>query len=287
MKTILIPTDYSSNAQHAIEYAVTLAKCFDAKLIMLHTFHLPCVKTGPDGYVLLANTTGWQNVDQQQTGHIKQSACQIASTFKISVEGIAVEGFLVDVLPDIVEEYEVDLVVMGMRGMGTTERLMVGSVTTSVLNLATFPLLIIPTDARLQVPKKLLFACAYPTPTGYSLRLLQDMLRDFEAEITIFHVEEREEALEKGEYPRQSELHLERAFRDRPHQYSSLADQDVVAGIERALEEQQPDWLVMIPQVHRFLKEVTPGGHTYQMAFRSTIPLLALPDDHPYTEPYE
>ena len=37
IKQILVPTDFSENAQHAVSYAIELAKRCSAKLHLLHT----------------------------------------------------------------------------------------------------------------------------------------------------------------------------------------------------------------------------------------------------------
>ena len=41
MKTILVPTDFSANADKACQYAITLAKDLKAKIILMHAFETP------------------------------------------------------------------------------------------------------------------------------------------------------------------------------------------------------------------------------------------------------
>ena len=41
MKTILFPTDFSTNAIHASQYAGMLAKKLDAKVVLLHGYPIP------------------------------------------------------------------------------------------------------------------------------------------------------------------------------------------------------------------------------------------------------
>lgn len=45
MKTILVPTDFSANAEHAIRYAVIFAKPFGAKVVLFHSYLLPVYAT--------------------------------------------------------------------------------------------------------------------------------------------------------------------------------------------------------------------------------------------------
>ena len=47
MKTIIIPTDFSDCANNASEYAAKLAKSIDAKVLLLHVYHVP-LTSAPD-----------------------------------------------------------------------------------------------------------------------------------------------------------------------------------------------------------------------------------------------
>ena len=40
IKTILVPTDFSSNAKVALNYAIKLAKIETSKIILFHAYHL-------------------------------------------------------------------------------------------------------------------------------------------------------------------------------------------------------------------------------------------------------
>ena len=41
MDTILVPTDFSAPANNAVNYAVELAKFFDAKLVLVNAYAIP------------------------------------------------------------------------------------------------------------------------------------------------------------------------------------------------------------------------------------------------------
>ena len=47
METILVPTDFSEAADNAVNYAVGLAKYFDAKILLLNAFSAPYVMYEP------------------------------------------------------------------------------------------------------------------------------------------------------------------------------------------------------------------------------------------------
>ena len=43
MKTAIVPTDFSENAEHAIRYAILMAQEMSLKLVFTHVFSLPFI----------------------------------------------------------------------------------------------------------------------------------------------------------------------------------------------------------------------------------------------------
>ncbi len=41
MKTILVPIDFSEASINALDYAIEIAKLWQAKLILFHAYHIP------------------------------------------------------------------------------------------------------------------------------------------------------------------------------------------------------------------------------------------------------
>ena len=50
MKTILFPTDFSANAIQASQYAGMLARRFDARIILLHSYSVPMISEYQQAY---------------------------------------------------------------------------------------------------------------------------------------------------------------------------------------------------------------------------------------------
>jgi nucleotide-binding universal stress UspA family protein len=59
METILMPTDFSPAAGNALDYAVELAKFFDAQLILVHAYPIP--PTNVDTGFSINLVTAWQD----------------------------------------------------------------------------------------------------------------------------------------------------------------------------------------------------------------------------------
>jgi nucleotide-binding universal stress UspA family protein len=141
IKQILVPTDFSENAQHAVDYATELAKKCSAKLHLLHTPVVPTYllmdlsySPGPEAVTRILN-------DAQEA--LDRQARSLAGS---GVEHFAVirEGTIHEVIRDYAKEHDVDLVVVGTHGRSGVSKLMYGSVTERVIKTVHTPIIVIP-----------------------------------------------------------------------------------------------------------------------------------------------
>ena len=145
IKTILVPTDFSSDADAALEAAIDLAKAFDSKLELFHAYH---VEIPP----IYAGFGGDFTLPEDILGPIREGA---EAAMNRLVEDVAAKGVDVSgrVAMDhasraILEEAErmlADLIVMGTRGLTGLEHLVLGSTAEKVLRLAHCPVLTVKT----------------------------------------------------------------------------------------------------------------------------------------------
>jgi nucleotide-binding universal stress UspA family protein len=188
-------------------------------------------------------------------------------------------GFLADLLPQRVQQHGADLVVMGMRGMSTTERLLLGSVTASVLLDTQFPLLVVPATAHFRAPSRILFASDYASLTGGNMiPLLRQIAQHFHAQVEVLHIEKPEPALSSVHDRVAFGPYLEHVFRDIKHQYIFVPAESVEKGLTERATPDRADLLVMVPQRRGFLSRLLTPSRTRRLAFSTQIPLLVLPN---------
>jgi nucleotide-binding universal stress UspA family protein len=143
IKQILVPTDFSENAQHALDYAVALAKKSSAKLHLLHTPVIPTYllmdlsySPGPEAVTRILN-------DSQEA--LDRQAAKIADTGLDHFTAIR-EGTVHEVIRDYAKEHDIDLVVLGTHGRTGVSKLMYGSVTERVIKTVHTPILVVPPE---------------------------------------------------------------------------------------------------------------------------------------------
>ncbi|MDO1446363.1 universal stress protein [Rhodocytophaga aerolata] len=274
MKTILVPTDFSANARNATLYAAALARKMESKIILLHTFQTPVLTS----QTLVAKYME-EKAAREYTRKMDFIADELTYEYGLTVEKLIQPGNLPDVLPRLVEEKAVELVVLGIQETSPVERLLVGSMTASIVKQATFPVLIIPFTATFAPIKRIVFACQYEYLSGQNMvPQLKEIARAYHAEIEILQIDGNEaeevnirERVETGHY-------LERMFKGVPHSYRFIDNRHVVEGIETEVQESQADLLVMVPRKHTFWDYLLNKSTTQQMLFHTNVPLLALPN---------
>src|SRR5258707_2535326 len=91
IKKILVPTDFSEQADHALESALKLARPFKASIHLLHVVQLPLLAVSPE--MPAVPVTFWQELRE----HARARLAPIQK--KLPAEGIPFEGDVVEDIP--------------------------------------------------------------------------------------------------------------------------------------------------------------------------------------------
>lgn len=139
MKKIVLPTDFSKNAEIALKAALSVASKFDSDLYIVNTFN---VNVGHYGF--------FDHLEDK----VKESSKNEMLKLKESVlnSGFSAEklhlftehGQLVDIVKKMNKQFEFDLVIMGTKGATGMEEVLIGSRTADVVSSISVPVLIIP-----------------------------------------------------------------------------------------------------------------------------------------------
>ena len=113
MEKILVPVDGSESSERALGKAIELAYALKAKLMFLY----------------VANVN-------QLAGDVVLTHAEERASDDIETERVMETGSPAPVIADVAEEYNVDLIVMGSRGLGLVKGVLLGSVSQYVVENA-------------------------------------------------------------------------------------------------------------------------------------------------------
>ena len=134
---ILVPLDGSDHSLHALEKAVQIAKKFDSKIVLINVYSVSSFKVTPSqvfNYV----------VEIRKAGELMLAEAKKKLTREeIPVETILKEGHIVEEILKSVTDQNVDLIVIGARGLGIMKEILLGSVSHGVILHAPCPIMVV------------------------------------------------------------------------------------------------------------------------------------------------
>jgi nucleotide-binding universal stress UspA family protein len=143
-KTILVPHDFSSSANHAASIATQEAKLHGSKIVLLHVIDLPH-QLQPDTVIVPDATGAPINVkDYALSGaesHLEDLAQRMAKDSGVKPSAFVRFGKPADEIVAFAEDQSVDLIVMGTHGRTGVAHLIVGSVAERVVRTSNVPVL--------------------------------------------------------------------------------------------------------------------------------------------------
>lgn len=142
-RRILVPVDGSENSTRALKIGLSIAKQRGAKLIILNA--IPAPRFYGESPVATGVSPNYYEVIEDEAKRITDDARKLASTLGVEVEGVVIRALssVVQEIVDYGEKENIDLIVIGTRGLGGFKRLMLGSVSTGVVTHANCNVLVI------------------------------------------------------------------------------------------------------------------------------------------------
>ena len=296
MKTILVPTDFSDNAANALDYALGLARHTQGRIILFHNSDIPLTYSGTNlfsaGDLALGTDPllpGAAMANPELEKIYQEKLQQLADKARRQTgdsQDITSQyhwGSLTDNLNDIIRQEKVDLVVMGTKGAASFLDRLIGTTTASVLKEAQQAVLAIPTEARFKIPQKIAFAADLENDEQVYLSQVLAFARPFGAGVALVHVDRGHQGDMASRQERMADIR--RRFPEQPLPLFTLEEKQVAQELETFIRENQADLIAVGIHERSYLEYLFHSSVTEQLAFHTSIPLLALPEK-PYYLPH-
>ena len=144
VERILVPVDFSETSEHAVDHAIELAKTLGARIELFHSYPSAPGSITPYGPVLP------EGIYQAYRDSAEARVSQVRD--RVAAAGVEVGAHLSSDVPSmaIVEAaktLEVDLIVMGTRGLSGLKHVLLGSVAERTVRHAECPVLTVGTPS--------------------------------------------------------------------------------------------------------------------------------------------
>jgi len=272
MHKILLPTDFSENSGKANKYVINIFGK-DAAYTLMHAWYMPNYSTEmvlPVDDVLAEEVK--IELDKEREALLKKSPDLKIKT-KMSY------GDAVGCIDDMVEEIKADLIVMGTKGSSGMAEILVGSNTASVIQSVTVPVLAIPEQAEVKLPKKIVFATdLHEISSPKVIKPLKEIVQKLSAHILVLNVMKEHEAPDLDKTLEREKL--ENLFTGLDYSYHIiLADkQEIAHAIDEFIHREKADMVAMIARKANLFDRIFHKSITHKIALHTDIPLLAMHD---------
>jgi nucleotide-binding universal stress UspA family protein len=188
LRNILYATDFPAVSSVALDYALSIARRYDARMYITHVIR-------PDAYQLVP-AEAQPAVTEQTRRYAEQQITQLLVSGRlrgVPHQVLLEQGELWPTLAVLIEKHEADLIVAGTHGRTGVRKLLLGSVAEEIFRMASCPVLTVGPKVTGEVPResapqRILYATDF-TPhadraTSYALSLAQE----HQAHLALLHV---------------------------------------------------------------------------------------------------
>ncbi len=195
MKRLLVPTDFSSASDRAVDFAIMLADKLNAEILFLHAYDFPNADPFDPAYLYASSVAGPVDLDADQRKLIEaqlEKYCDYAarkSDNRIFCDYLSAAGVHIDELIATLESLDDSMVIMGTRGHNPGDDILIGSNAARMVEKSPVPVIVVPRGAGVSPLKEVVYASALMEGDIRPLKLLTEILKPFDSNLHVIHIE--------------------------------------------------------------------------------------------------
>ena len=193
MRTILVPTDFSADATNATNYAAEFAISVKASITLVHWFEIPVVYS--EVPVALPGSFEMTEEAKVKMAEAKTDLSRKFGEALTIYSDIRVGNIISDLKP-YCTKIRPYAIIMGSHGAGVVERMLFGSNTLWAMTHLSWPLIVVPSNAKYKSIKAVGLACDFKKVLeAIPVEEIRTLVEDFHAELHVLYInnEERKE----------------------------------------------------------------------------------------------
>jgi nucleotide-binding universal stress UspA family protein len=170
---VLVPTDFTEEAEAAVSHAAFIAKSFDGEVVLLHV------------------VSSDKKTDEAKE-KLKKEAAKAKSAYGVNVISEVRKGSIFDKIPEVADELNVMLIVMGTHGVKGVQHL-TGSYALKVIGHSKVPFIVTQSKKSKSKIKDLVLPVKFSDEGKSNLSITASIAKHFGAVVHIFASNESDE----------------------------------------------------------------------------------------------
>ncbi|WP_324719974.1 universal stress protein [Salinimicrobium sp. HB62] len=229
MKKILVPTDFSEQAENALKVAAQLAEKFNAEIYLLHLIELPADMVNPVGETRsndLPEALFFMKLAKKKFDDLLSrpylKGLKVHDTVEINK---AFEGII-----DTSKKHGCDFIVMGSQGATGLREMFIGSNTEKVVRTSDIPVLVVKNEHPSFEVNNFIFATNLETTGRKTLQKVISLAKTFEARLHLVYINTANEFVTTDDCDKKLKNYMEGVAFDN-YEFHVFNDDSVEQGI--------------------------------------------------------
>lgn len=272
VKKILFPTDFSEKTEKAIPFLINMAEKTNSEILFFHAYRIPEMVSDLPYDTIKDEVEAFQKTALKQLDDWKQKAAAISS--RVSIDVVSRTGAFVSELKDVIEDYNIDLVIMATNGVDGIATSIFGTHAEKVIEEVNIPVIVIPQQTPFSTIKNLVFASEYHESDIETIQILSVIAGYFDADLTVVNVYSENLILERLRTNEFQDMVKEEVSYPRLH-FKYLKGDDVYSTIESYVVENNIDMVSMTTRHRKLFEKLFQESVTKKMVKHGKTPILA------------
>lgn len=264
---ILVPTDFSDNANNALEFAKKIAH--EEKSIITLFFAFYAV------YDFASQATEIIGQIEQDAKRELKQAVEQGRKEGLNFDYRIVQGSVATAVTTIAYRDDYDLIVMGTQGASGIKKALIGSNTGHVIKESKVPVLAIPFGSEWSRENKISVALELHKEDEKYFNNLFKITQHMKLPYEFFHIKS-ETNFEKEIEFKGLEVYLKEKNPDLEIKFTLIDSSDVSKGFSHYLDNNPNTMLVMFHKNKSFFEYLFNKSTSVEMAFHTHVPLLVI-----------
>ena len=198
MKKIIVPTDFSKQAQHALDLASEIASKTGAKIVLMHVIEYAKKQTtflGSSGLSTMGSlSTGVELDDVYFIQLFKRRKGQMAEILSdpiyanVDITDKILLGTPYHAIEEEITESDADFIIMGTTGVNDWEESLIGSTAEKVVRHASCPVLTLRDKVRLRDIERIAFASDFNELKPAYVHIVKSIHKLFDADLNMVFI---------------------------------------------------------------------------------------------------
>ncbi|SDW68031.1 universal stress protein [Aequorivita viscosa] len=276
-KHVLIPTDFSSSAFNAVQYAFELFKNRECTFHIYHAYYIVASSKGNPLFPV-PDELEYRTIRQSKNREmdiLKENINRLSNNEKHQITYDFEYGFLTDLLKEKVESDSIDMIVMGTRGVTNNKDVAYGRNAINVMEkVRSCPVLAIPRNIKFEALNEIVFPTDFEAKFNLDeMETLRRIAETANASIQFLHIGSENNL---DETQQKNKQFLEDYFKSVEFSFHWLQDVALMEGLLLFVKQRKSSMISFVNRKHWFFGTIFTNPLIKNLGVHATVPLLAL-----------